>query len=128
MSKIETTSQLSLKLTSRINLGRQALNFGHNSQSPYPGASKSVARSLKCTGPYHRFLLEYAPKTSCLKENILRKKSIVEQRFIQVEALFYTAHNFIKNGVHARPFYEALKNLIYLQNNLLGGVLFQQSC
>ena len=56
--------------------------FGHNSQSPYPGASKSVASSLKCTGPYHRLFLEYVPKTSRLKENILRKKSIVEQRFI----------------------------------------------
>ena len=33
MSKIETTSKVSLKLTSRINLGSLALDFGHSSQA-----------------------------------------------------------------------------------------------
>ena len=33
MSKIETTSKVSLKLTSRINLESLALDFGHSSQA-----------------------------------------------------------------------------------------------
>ena len=28
---------------------------------------------------HHRYFLEYVPKTSCLKSNILRKKSMVDQ-------------------------------------------------
>ena len=52
MSKIETTSKLSLKLISRINLGRpsagadQAVNFG-NSLQPLPQSGNSYPQVEK---------------------------------------------------------------------------------
>ena len=36
---------------------------------------------------HHRFFPEYVSKSSCLKKNILRKKSMMDQRFNKVEAL-----------------------------------------
>ena len=41
--------------------------------------------AIKRTG--HRLFLEYALKTSCFKNNILRKKSMVDQRLDKVAAL-----------------------------------------
>ena len=35
---------------------------------------------------HHRFFLEYVPKTSCLKKNILRKNSMVDQHLDKVAA------------------------------------------
>ena len=35
---------------------------------------------------HHRFFLEYVPKTSCLKNNILRKNSVVDQHLDKVAA------------------------------------------
>ena len=44
------------------------------------------------------FFLEYIPKTSCLKKNILRKNSIVDQRLDKVAAPQYKTLNFIKKA------------------------------
>ena len=33
---------------------------------------------------HHRFVLEYVPKPSCLKKNVLRKRSMVDQRLSKV--------------------------------------------
>ena len=35
----------------------------------------------------HRLFLDYVLKTSCFKKNILRKESMVDQRFNKVAAL-----------------------------------------
>ena len=60
MSKIETTTIASLKLASRINLGRpgkhsyQALNFGHHPQAP--NSPERANRPLHaCAKDYHPY-------------------------------------------------------------------------
>ena len=60
----------------------------------YTGASFNKVRSLQFSDcnftikrTHHRFFLEYAPKTSCLKKNILRKSSMVDQDLGKVAAV-----------------------------------------
>ena len=59
----------------------------------YNGVSFSKVTSLQFSGcnfnikkTHHKFLLEYVPKTSCLKNNILRKNSMVDQHLDKVAA------------------------------------------
>ena len=53
---------------------------------------------------HHRLFLEYVLKTSCFKNNILRKKSTVDQRLNKAADLQYTILNFFqKSGAHVRP-------------------------
>ena len=57
----------------------------------YNGVSFSKVTSLQLSGcnftikrTHHRFFLEYVLKTTCLKKNILRKKSVVDQHLDKV--------------------------------------------
>ena len=57
----------------------------------YSGVSFSKVTSLQLSGcnftikrTHHRFFLEHVLKTSCLKINILRKKSVVDQHLDKV--------------------------------------------
>ena len=57
----------------------------------YNGVSFSKVTSLQLSGcnftikrTHHRFFLEYVPKTSCPKKNILRTKSVVGQHLDKV--------------------------------------------
>ena len=59
----------------------------------YNGVSFSKVTSLQFSGcnftikrTHRRFLLEYVPKTSCLRKNILIKNSIVDQHLDKVAA------------------------------------------
>ena len=60
----------------------------------YTGVSFNKVRSLQFSDcnytikrTHHIFFLEYVPKTSCLKKNILRKNSMVDQHLDKVAAL-----------------------------------------
>ena len=57
----------------------------------YDGVSFSKVTSLQFSDcnftikkTHHRLFLEYAPKISCLKKNILRKNSMVDQHLDKV--------------------------------------------
>ena len=67
----------------------------------YDEASFSKVTNLQCSDcnfpikrTHRRFLLEYAPKTSCL----LRKMPMMDQRLIKVAVLWYTTLSFIKKA------------------------------
>ena len=68
--------------------------------------------SIKRT--HHKLFMEYVPKTSYFKKNILRKKSMVDERLNKVVALQYTILNFFKKAelMQGLPV-EVLKVLIY---------------
>ena len=60
----------------------------------YDGVSFSKVRSLHCSDynftikrTHHKFLFGIGTKTSCIKKNKMRKKSIVDQRLNKVVAL-----------------------------------------
>ena len=60
-------------------------------ENVYDGVSFSKVKSLLHSDynftikrTYHRFILQCVPKASCLEKNILRKKSILDQRLNKV--------------------------------------------
>ena len=60
----------------------------------YDGVSCSNLKSLPCSDcnftikrTHQRFFWEYVPEPGCLKRNILRKKSVVDQRHNKVAVL-----------------------------------------
>ena len=68
--------------------------FEISQENFYEGVSFSKVTNLQCLDcnfaikrAHHRYFLEYVPKTSCLKNNILRKKSIVDQLLNKVATL-----------------------------------------
>ena len=79
----------------------------------FTGCNSSIKRLL------HRSFSEYVSKASCLKKNILTKKSMVDQCFNKVEPAKSTTLS--KNGAHLRPF---CRSAVYLQENLLDGGFF----
>ena len=68
----------------------------------------------------HRSFSEYVSKTSCLKKNILTKKSMVDQCFNKVEPAKPTTLS--KNGAHLRPFgRSAVNSNVFTRKFLRGG-------
>ena len=68
----------------------------------------------------HRSFSEYVSKTSCLKKNILTKKSMVDQCFNKVEPAKPTTLS--KNGAHLRPFCRsAVNSNVFTRKFLRGG-------
>ena len=70
---------------------RKIIDWEKFQKNFYHGVSFSKVTSLMLSGcnftmkrTHHRFFLEYVPKTSCLKKNILRKKSVVDQHLDKV--------------------------------------------
>ena len=71
----------------------------------YGGVFSGNVTSLLCSDcnfaikrSHHRFVLEYVPKPSSLKKNILQKKSIVDLRHSKVATPQYTTLNLIKKA------------------------------
>ena len=63
-------------------------------ENVYEGVSFSKVTNLQCSDcnfaikvANHRYFLEYAPKTSCLKKQYLEKKSMVDQLLNKVPTL-----------------------------------------
>ena len=73
-------------------------------ENVYEGVFFSKVTNLQCSNcnfaiklAHHRYFLEYVPKTSeILKNNILRKKSMVDQLLHKVATLQFTALRFMK--------------------------------
>ena len=61
---------------------------------------------------HHRFVLEYVPKTSCIKKYILRKKSAVDQRRNKVSALLCTGFSFIEKQSSCKAYLQTVKSPI----------------
>ena len=63
-------------------------------ENVYEGVSFSKVTNLQCSDcnfaikiAHHRYFLEYVSKTSCLENNILRKKSMVDQLINKIATL-----------------------------------------
>ena len=69
-------------------------SLGISKEYVYEGVSFNKVASLQCSDcnfaikiAHHRYFLEYVPKTSYLRKNILRKKSMVDQLLNKVATL-----------------------------------------
>ena len=89
----------------------------------------SKVKNLQCTDCnsivkrlHPRFFLEYILNTSCLKKNILRKKSMVDQRFNK--GVVHICQFYQKTALMLDPSAEALKILMYSQEDILRGEFF----
>ena len=56
------------------------VSFSKVTSPHFSGCNFTIKRT------HHRFFLEYVPKTSCHKKNILRKNSMVDQHVDKVAA------------------------------------------
>ena len=80
---------------------------------------------------HHRFFPQYVSKSSCLKKNILRKKSMMENVLIKLRPAIsqYKARNFIKkelNRDHVRPFCRSAENSnVFFEKTSSTGASFQ---
>lgn len=86
--------------------------------------SYSVDYSFTIHKFQYRFLLKYAPKTSCLNKSILGEKPMVFLYFNKIVVLYCTLPNFTKNGTHVKFSQKALNILMCLQENHLVGRFF----
>ena len=95
-------------------------SLGISEENVYDGVYFSNATNLQCTdcnsairNLHHRFFLQYAPKTSCLKRNTWRKNFLSNKPTI-----------LSKMELMLELSVETLKILMYLPKNHLGGGFF----